>query len=64
MPSPKPKIRRRKAKKRKGKVTIKERVKVRSKATKRADRDSLPNAPTRKTLPDNSVTFKIKIKRK
>lgn len=64
MPSPKPKVRRRKAKKRKGKVTIKEHVKVRSKRTKRANTDTLPNAPTRKTLPDNGVTFKIKIRRK
>lgn len=63
MPSPKPKIRRRKAKKRKGKVTIKERVKVRSKATKRADRDSLPNAPA-KVYPDNGVHFKVKIRKK
>lgn len=62
MPSPKPKIRRRKAKKRKGKVTIKERVKVRSKATKRANRDSLPNAPTR--VPDMGVTFRVKIRKK
>lgn len=61
MPSPKPKIRRRKAKKRKGKVTIKERVKVRSKATKMANMDSLPETPTPHT---NSVVFKVKIKRK
>ena len=64
MPSPKPKIRRRKAKKRKGKVVIKERMKVRSKGTKRANTDTLPNAPTRTTLPDNSITFKVKIRRK
>lgn len=52
-----------KAKKRKGKVTIKERVKVRSKATKRANTDALPNAPAR-VYPENAVHFKVKIRRK
>lgn len=63
MPSPKQKIRRRKAKKRKGKVTIKEHVKVRSKRTKRANTDTLPNAPAR-VYPENAVHFKVKIRRK
>lgn len=62
MPSPKPKVRRRKAKKRKSKVTIKEHVKVRSKGTKRANTDTLPNAPTR--VPDAGVTFKVRIRKK
>lgn len=49
-------------KKVKSKVVIKEKVKVRPKAAK--SRDSLPKAPTRTTLPDNAVTFKVKIRRK
>lgn len=63
MPSPKPKIRRRKAKKRKGKVVIKERVKLRSKATKRANRDSLQRIEARPPA-DVAPTFRIKIRRK
>lgn len=51
-----------KAKKRKGKVTIKETAKVRKKGAKKAKNDILPIAPTR--VPDNSVTFKVKVRKK
>ena len=51
-----------KAKKRKGKVVIKETAKVRKKGAKMAKNDTLPIAPAR--VPDNSVTFKVKVRKK
>lgn len=60
MPKPKKKAAT-KAKKVKGKVSVRQKVKVRPKGTKNANTDTLI-APTK--VPDNAVTFKVKIKRK
>ena len=46
-------------KKVKNKVVIKEKVKVRPKATKSHD-----SVPTKTFIPDNGVTFKVKIRKK
>lgn len=48
-----------KPRKRKGKVVVRESVKVRPKTA--AKRDTVP---TRTTIPDNGVTFKVKIRKK
>ena len=48
-----------KPRKRKGKVIVRESVKVRSKTTEKRD-----TVPTRTIIPDNGVTFKVKIRKK
>lgn len=50
------------SKKRKCKVVVKESVKVRSKGAKTDSAKALPIAPMK--VPDNGVTFKVKLKRK
>ena len=48
-----------KPRKRKGKVVVRESVKVRPKTTAKHD-----TVPTRAIIPDNGVTFKVKIRKK
>ena len=48
-----------KPRKRKGKVVVKESVKVRPTTTEKRD-----TVPTRTIIPDNGVTFKVKIRKK
>ena len=50
-----------KAKNRRRKVVIKESVKVRPKAAKTPSKDTLP---IKSYIPDNGVTFKVKIRKK
>lgn len=48
-----------KPRKRKGKVVVRESVKVRPKTTEKRD-----TVPARTIIPDNGVTFKVKIRKK
>lgn len=48
-----------KPRKRKGKVVVRESVKVRPKTAEKRD-----TVPARTTIPDNGVTFKVKIRKK
>lgn len=59
-----PKKRAVRARKCKCKCHIKETLEVRKKGQQIGKNDTLPKAPVKTSLPDNSATFKIKIKKK
>lgn len=55
-----------KPKKRRGKIKFRQFAKIIEKndATKVAKRDTIPQMPTKRVIPDNGATFKIKIRKK
>ena len=55
-----------KPKKRRGKIKFRQSAKIIEKndATKVAKRDTIPQMPTKRVIPDNGATFKIKIRKK
>lgn len=57
-----PKKKKRSSKKQSGKIVVKQKAELRKKEVQ--PKDSLRNLKTKRIIPDNGVTFKIKIKRK
>ena len=51
-----------KPKKRKGKIKVSQKARVRKKSEQ--TKDTMPQMPIKKIVPDNGATFKIKIRRK
>lgn len=59
MPTPKKK---RSSKKQSGKIVVKQKAELRKKEVQ--PKDSLRNLKTKRIIPDNGVTFRVKIKQK